>query len=157
MPKILVSSRRGLRPAALALAALLMQGAAAGQEAAPPYRDPGLPVEQRVRDLLGRMTLEEKAAQLAMSGASMDVVDLTGKYTSESARLALSEMSTPQSKVSVREGAVLRNAVQRYLMTKTRLGIPALFQGELLHGFEVMVGPNSASTSTVALEVVSRY
>jgi hypothetical protein len=34
------------------------------QESAP-YRDPSLPVEQRVRDLLARMTLEEKAAQTA--------------------------------------------------------------------------------------------
>ncbi len=30
----------------------------------PPYRDPSLPVDQRVDDLIGRMTLEEKVAQL---------------------------------------------------------------------------------------------
>ncbi|HEY3626518.1 MAG TPA: glycoside hydrolase family 3 C-terminal domain-containing protein [Terracidiphilus sp.] len=33
-----------------------------------PYRNPGTPVEQRVSDLLGRMTLEEKASMLAGSG-----------------------------------------------------------------------------------------
>ena len=30
------------------------------------YRDAALPVEERVADLLGRMTLEEKAAQMDM-------------------------------------------------------------------------------------------
>ena len=33
-------------------------------ETMPRYKDPSLPVEQRVEDLLARMTLEEKAAQL---------------------------------------------------------------------------------------------
>src|ERR1700687_2419911 len=31
----------------------------------PPYKNPSLPVEQRVRDLLGRMTLQEKVAMLS--------------------------------------------------------------------------------------------
>ncbi len=44
---------------ALAASALLPAALAEG----PPYRDPNLPVESRVIDLLGRMTLEEKIAQ----------------------------------------------------------------------------------------------
>ncbi len=39
-----------------------------GQAAEPPYRNPNLPVEQRVQDLLGRMTLEEKAGMLSGAG-----------------------------------------------------------------------------------------
>lgn len=44
--------------------------AAQGQSASPlaPYKNPGLPVEQRVQDLLGRMTLEERAAMLSGAG-----------------------------------------------------------------------------------------
>ncbi len=38
------------------------------QEASPPYKNPSLPVGQRVADVLSRMTLEEKAAMLAGSG-----------------------------------------------------------------------------------------
>src|ERR1700692_3050035 len=37
---------------------------AAATAQTPPYRDPKLPIEQRVADLLSRMTLEEKVAQM---------------------------------------------------------------------------------------------
>ncbi|MBN1417947.1 MAG: hypothetical protein JXP34_04180, partial [Planctomycetes bacterium] len=56
----------------LILAGLILAGAvpflvpAHGAEG---YRDPNLPVDERVRDLLGRMTLEEKIAQLSQKGA----------------------------------------------------------------------------------------
>src|SRR5665811_1493757 len=39
-------------------------GAAQSQQSNPPYKNPTLPVDERVKDLLGRMTLEEKVAQL---------------------------------------------------------------------------------------------
>ena len=48
-------------------------------ESLPPYRDPQLPIEQRVSDLLARMTLEEKLAQLSVSGQIDAVVD--GKHS----------------------------------------------------------------------------
>ena len=50
----------------LLAAALLVPGALAGDAALPnpPYLDPALPIAQRVDDLVGRMTLEEKASQL---------------------------------------------------------------------------------------------
>ena len=46
------------------LLAVLMEAAGAGQNAAALYRDPGRPVDERVADLIGRMTVEEKVAQL---------------------------------------------------------------------------------------------
>ena len=52
----------------LTLIVPLIAAQAEEQPAAAPYKDPKLPVEQRVRDLLGRMTLEEKISML--SGAS---------------------------------------------------------------------------------------
>jgi beta-glucosidase len=58
------SPRSPLRRAVLAAA---LAGAASGvpaQPAAFPFQDPALPIDQRVADLVGRMTLEEKASQL---------------------------------------------------------------------------------------------
>src|SRR5689334_7225758 len=48
----------------LAAALLCFPGGAVNAQEAPPYRNPKLPVEQRVADLLSRMTLEEKVAQM---------------------------------------------------------------------------------------------
>ncbi len=51
--------------AALVLAALVVfAGVAKAQEAKPVYRDPAVVIDKRVDDLVGRMTLEEKASQL---------------------------------------------------------------------------------------------
>ena len=57
-------------PALLAL--LVLAPAAAAQEPAAPYRNAALPIETRVRDLLSRMTLEEKFWQLFMIQGSID-------------------------------------------------------------------------------------
>jgi beta-glucosidase len=115
----------------------LVAGIAPGQDAAPPYKNPRLPIEQRVADLLARMTLEEKVAQLAPEGPQkpIEVIDPTGKFDSKTARQAFFGLYGAYSKMSSRDGAILRNAVERYLVEKTRLGIPQIFQGEALHGF----------------------
>ncbi|HEV2424880.1 MAG TPA: glycoside hydrolase family 3 N-terminal domain-containing protein [Terriglobia bacterium] len=104
------------------------------QDAQPAYKNPRLPIEQRVSDLLGRMTLEEKCAQLVPQRGG-EILDTTGQFTPESARALFRQMFSPDSKVSPHDAAVLRNAVQRYLIEKTRLGVPTFFQGEALHGF----------------------
>ena len=107
-----------------------------GQEQTPKYRNPNLAIEDRVADLLSRMTLEEKVHEL-VSGSELqaDVIDPTGTYTSETARAAFRQWDNPDFALTPRQSAILRNAAQRYLREKTRLGIPALFMGEALHGF----------------------
>src|SRR5262249_7866590 len=45
---------------------------ASGQETSPAYKDPSLPIEKRVNDLVSRMTLEEKVSQMMNSAASID-------------------------------------------------------------------------------------
>ena len=58
-----------LSSASLNVAFLCAQSPApAATQAAPPYKNTALPIDQRVRDLLKRMTLEEKATMLAGSG-----------------------------------------------------------------------------------------
>ena len=111
-------------------------GSALAQTPAPDYRNPNFPIEQRVADLLKRMTLEEKVWQLApQRGANSGILDTTGKFTGANLREIFRKMFSVDSKISPRDAAILRNAMQRYQVEKTRLGIPAIFQGEALHGF----------------------
>ena len=111
-------------------------GNAFAQTLAADYRNPNLPIEQRVADLLKRMTLEEKVGQLApRRGANFGILDTTGKFTDVNSREIFRKMFSVDSKISPRDAAILRNAMQRYQVEKTRLGIPVIFQGEALHGF----------------------
>jgi len=111
-----------------------------------PYQDPKLPVEQRVTDLLKRMTLEEKIAQLEGSWQNSDnVKDPTALFVDEkgnflpaqASRLlknGLGEMSRPSEKRGPREMADFTNTLQKWMKENTRLGIPILFHEECLHG-----------------------
>jgi beta-glucosidase len=109
-------------------------GNALAQTPAPDYRNPNLPIEQRVADLLKRMTLEEKVDQLG-GRYRLGILDTTGKFNDRNAIEVFRGLFSFDSKISPRDAAVLRNAVQRYRVEKTRLGIPAIIQGEALHGF----------------------
>jgi beta-glucosidase len=105
-------------------------------DSTPKYKNPSLPIEDRVADLLSRMTLEEKIGQIAPSGnGQTHVIDPTGTFTDESASAMVNRWWDPDLQFTPRKSAILRNGVQRYLKEKTRLGIPELFMGEALHGF----------------------
>jgi len=103
-----------------------------------PYRDASLSVEERVEDLLGRMTRDEKLAQLGaawafelVSGEEFDPErgrDRLGHGIGHVTRLAGATNLRP------RAVAELANAVQRFLVEETRLGIPAIVHEESLHG-----------------------
>jgi beta-glucosidase len=100
------------------------------------YKNPGLPTEDRVADLLSRMTLEEKIGQITPADNNRaHVIDPTGTFTDESASAILNRWYDPDLVFPARKAAILRNGVQRYLKEKTRLAIPELFMGEALHGF----------------------
>jgi beta-glucosidase len=120
---------------------LMICAATAGQEKAPAddsvpkYRNPRLAIEDRVADLLSRMTLEEKVGQIAPSREQLSVIDPTGTYTDETARATLASWDKPDLEFPPKRAAILRNGIQRYMREKTRLGIPELFMGEALHGF----------------------
>jgi beta-glucosidase len=107
------------------LGLLSCRGTAHGTGGRLPYRDLKLPIERRVEDLLGRMTAEEKFRQLFM--ASGDLAGL--RETSRDGILGV--------QVAVgggREAAETINAVQKFLVEETRLGIPAIPFDEALHG-----------------------
>jgi len=119
----------------LAAAAQEQSTDVAKSAAVPRYKDASLPIQDRVADLLPRMTLEEKVEQI--SGGWEDhiqVIDPTGTFTSEKARDVIKNIWGTNQNFSARDAAILRNGVQRYLREKSRLGIPELFPGEGLHG-----------------------
>ena len=110
-----------------------------------PYRDPAVPVEKRVADLLARMSLEEKAAQMVgvwKLKAEM-LVDAGGRFDPAKARAAfaaghgLGQVGRPSDAAggrNPRETAELTNAIQRFFIEESRLGIPVIFHEECLHG-----------------------
>jgi beta-glucosidase len=111
------------------------QDNAAKPATSPRYKDPSAPIADRVADLLPRMTLEEKVEQIAGGWErKIDVIDPTGTYTTEQARKIVDGEWGADMKFTPRNSAVLRNAVQRYQLEKTRLGIPVIFMSEGLHG-----------------------
>ncbi len=116
--------------AAAGLAAALVLSAAAGQspQKAPlPYQDKNLSIEARVQDLLGRMTLEEKAAQVR---CSMKDVETAGVLTPD----GLGGLGPVLRDSDARAGAEKANRIQKLALSRTRLGIPIIIHDEALHG-----------------------
>jgi beta-glucosidase len=105
--------------------------APAAPQAPPPYRNPKLPVEARVRDLLARMTLEEKFWQLFMIPGSLD--DPSHDYSKGIFGLQIST-GKATGRPAARAHAERINAIQRYFVEQTRLGIPIIPFEEALHG-----------------------
>ena len=126
-------------PAIIALGSLIVSMASGQATSAPPYRDPQLPVESRVRDLLGRMTPEEKFWQLFMIPGDLD--DSRNDYSHGIFGLQI-RPSGDTALVTAKRHAQKINDVQRYFVEKTRLGIPIIPFEEALHGL-------SASRATV--------
>ena len=106
--------------------------------AAPPYRDPGRSTSARVTDLVARMTPDEKIAQLSAVWA-FEVMGEGGpdpERLRELAGYGLGEITRLAGSTNLRPLEVARaaNAIQRFLVEETRLGIPAIIHEESLHG-----------------------
>jgi beta-glucosidase len=104
----------------------------------PRYLDPETAVEERVDDLLGRMTLEERIAQLG-SRWVFELADAEGRLTPAAPDLlrhGLGQVTRISGASSRRppEAAELANLIQRHLVDQTRLGIPAVVHEEICSG-----------------------
>ncbi len=107
-----------------------------------PYKNPQLPVEVRIADLLGRMTPEEKFRQLFMvpgdlgNDSSRFDAGLFGfqTNTSEQAENAANQMLKYNPGKDIPEAVKKNNSIQHYFVEKSRLGIPIIFFDEALHG-----------------------
>ncbi|GAA3383458.1 glycoside hydrolase family 3 N-terminal domain-containing protein [Cryptosporangium minutisporangium] len=97
-----------------------------------PYRDVSRPVDDRVADLLGRMTLPEKAAQLAAPFASLVDVHTPPPNGWGGVVAALASLELPPRQIVARI-----NELQRTHVEDTRLGIPVLVAEEALVGLKI--------------------
>ena len=115
------------------------------QDSRPDYKNPRLPVEQRVADLLSRMTLEEKVAQLTCLWGNRPQVNPPGNFSTdrgdfspakaaEVMKYGIGQIARQREQKDPREGAKFANDVQKWLLENTRLGIPAILHDEILHG-----------------------
>ena len=103
-----------------------------------PYHNLGLSIEKRVDDLLGRMTTDEKIAQLDMYWGK-EVATLEGHDAISYSEEKISNMLGVVGAGSIHDFYPLdvetANKVQKYVEEKTRLGIPVMFIEEGLHGY----------------------
>ncbi|MFJ3700756.1 MULTISPECIES: glycoside hydrolase family 3 N-terminal domain-containing protein [Streptomyces] len=125
----------------------------------PLFRDPEMPVADRVRDLLSRMTLTEKVGQVNQRMYGWDAYERTGSghrltdaFRAEVARFdgmgALYGLQradpwsgvTAETGIGAGDGARVSDAVQRHVVENTRLGIPVLLVEEMPHGLQALDG-----------------
>jgi beta-glucosidase len=104
----------------------------------PSYRERHRPVDERVNDLLARMTRAEKLAQLG-SLWGYEVADDTHADIARLRELApggVGQISRVSGSTNLRpaDAARVTNEIQRFLVEHTRLGIPAIVHEECLHG-----------------------
>ena len=98
----------------------------------PAYKNPNLPIEKRVNDLLSRMTLDEKILQLNQYATGPN--DNPNNIGEVKRRLP-SEIG---SLIYRTEDPELRNKLQRSAVEETRLGIPIIFGYDVIHGFRTI-------------------
>ncbi len=119
----------------LSMGLLLAPCSTWGDESVPesaPYKDATQPIEARVADLLSRMTLEEKIAQMSQfheRNLPLDEAGLARQFGTVAPGILGAEFSH-----TAEQNAAMLHAAQHYLRTKTRLGIPAIACTEALHG-----------------------
>lgn len=126
--------------------AVLVALSSAALAAEPVYKNPEKPIDARVKDLLKRMTLEEKVAQLQTVWIARQKLETeNGEFIPEQAPevlgLGIGQVARPAENKSPlspnktpAQTLAFTNAVQKYLIENTRLGIPAIFHEEALHG-----------------------
>jgi beta-glucosidase len=100
-----------------------------------------------VDDLLARMTLEEKVAQMmCLWNGKRQITDAKGRFDPARApawfKVGIGRIERPSDGHGARAQAEFTNAIQKWVKDNTRLGIPVIFHDEALHGLQ---GPEATS------------
>jgi beta-glucosidase len=109
------------------------------------YKDAARSVEERTEDLLSRMTLEEKVAQmlgvwqqkptmLVDDGGNFDLAKASTHFASGAGLGQVGRPSDAGGGRTARQMAELTNDIQAFFVGHSRLGIPVIFHEECLHG-----------------------
>ncbi|CAI0433065.1 unnamed protein product, partial [Linum tenue] len=104
------------------------------------YRDPTKPMGGRIRDLMGRMTLQEKIGQMVQIDRKVASADVGKNYFIGS--ILSGGGSVPGQKASPEEWIKMVNEYQSGAMS-TRLGIP------LIYGIDAVHGHNNVYNATI--------
>lgn len=113
------------------------------RSAVPLYRQEHAPIESRVRDLLSRMTLQEKVRQLDMYKGAVEFLDKPKDHTHTDPASAFQPQKALALLGNLGVGSIhdlyptptQSNVIQRWVIAHNRLGIPVLFIEEGLHGY----------------------
>ena len=104
------------------------------------FKDPKIPIDERINDLISRMTLEEKVNQLiACRELDSTTFDAQGNYLGNKdtalLRHSIGFFSIDKFILSVEKQALFANGLQKYVLENSRLPIPCLSLSEGLHGY----------------------
>lgn len=110
----------------------------------PIYKQSQAPIGARIDDLVGRMTLAEKVRQLDLYSGAKDLVDAHSDNTHATPTAAFVPAKAEALFGSLGVGGIhdlnptpaQANSIQQWVMAHNRLGIPALFIEEALHGYD---------------------
>lgn len=122
-----------------------------------PYKNPSLPTEERVKDLIGRMTPEEKFRQLfsvyhfgGFDSAAFQAGICGIKWNLPWDHQHFPHYSQKQVDSLLQKHLAEVNSIQKFFIEKTRLGIPALYIGESLHGCEADISTSFPQSIALA-------
>ncbi len=122
-----------------------------------PYKDATQPVDVRVEDLLARMTVDEKLAQLGSLWAFelMEGASYSETRAQDRLRYGMGQVTRIGGATNLppTQTAALANAIQRFLMNNTRLGIPVMVHEECCSGYMA----NGATLFPQAIGVASTW